>query len=108
GHPNIVEVFDFNETSDGQPYIVMELLEGEALASFIKRSVPISLDAAVQICRPVATALDAVHERGIVHRDLKPQNIFISKRGKTDTLKVLDFGISKIAGSVDLNTKSVA
>jgi tRNA A-37 threonylcarbamoyl transferase component Bud32 len=107
GHPNIVEVFDFNETPDGQPYIVMELLEGEPLVSFIRRSAPLTLDQLLPICRPVAGALDAVHEKGIVHRDLKPQNIFLSRRGKSATPKVLDFGISKIAGSVDLNTRSL-
>jgi serine/threonine protein kinase len=108
GHPNIVEVIDFNETPDGTPYIVMELLAGEDLGSALRRDAPLSVERALAVCEPVASALDAAHQRGIVHRDLKPQNIFISRRAHLETIKVLDFGISKVVGASDLHTQSLA
>src|SRR6516162_6847383 len=90
-HPNILAVFDIG-TSEGSPYVVSELLEGETLRDRL-RSGPIpvrkSLDYALQIAHGLAVA----HEKGIIHRDLKPENLFITKDGR---VKILDFGLAKL------------
>jgi serine/threonine-protein kinase len=103
GHPNILEVVDFNKTEDGIPYIVMELLEGEDLGQRLERVERLSLAEAGGIFSQVASALTAAHAQGIVHRDLKPPNIFLCRRaGRDDFVKVVDFGISKVLGN-DVN-----
>ena len=88
-HPNIMTLFDYG-TDDGQPYLVMELLEGESLRHALEGGpLPLrqSLDIAAQICR----GLEAAHQRGIVHRDLKPENVFLVAGRST---KILDFGLA--------------
>jgi serine/threonine-protein kinase len=107
GHPNIVEVHDFNSLDDGTPYLILELLEGESLDERLKKGA-ISVDECEQILRQVASALQSAHEQGVVHRDLKPQNIFLvpSPTGVgPEIVKVLDFGISKIHGSQTVKTQ---
>jgi len=97
GHPHIVQVFDFGETPTGEPYLVMEYLEGEDLEQRLARVGRFSLAATVKVVKQVASALAATHARGIVHRDLKPGNIFLQKlEGEDDFVKVVDFGISKV------------
>src|SRR5215831_12538115 len=96
GHPHIVQVFDFGMAPSGEPYLVMEYLEGEDLEKRIQRG-RLPLPAAAHIIRQVASALAATHAKGIIHRDLKPANIFIlNVEGETDFVKVVDFGISKV------------
>ncbi|MCL4224761.1 MAG: serine/threonine protein kinase [Myxococcales bacterium] len=109
GHPNIVEVHDWNELPDGTPYIVYELLHGESLADRLRRG-PLGHDEAMAILRQVGSALAAAHREGIVHRDLKPQNIFLVQAddGVSVKAKVLDFGISKIRGSTTVKTQDTA
>jgi TolB-like protein/Tfp pilus assembly protein PilF len=91
-HPNICTVFDIGEEG-GRPFLVLELLEGETVASRIRHAGPLLLhdvlDAAVQI----ADALDSAHQHGIVHRDIKPANLFLTSRGQA---KLLDFGVAKL------------
>jgi Tol biopolymer transport system component len=90
-HPNILAVFDIG-TSEGSPYVVSELLEGETLRERLRSgSVPVrkALDYAMQM----AHGLAAAHEKGIIHRDLKPENLFVTKDGR---LKILDFGLAKL------------
>jgi serine/threonine protein kinase len=87
-HPNICQLYDV-----GPDYLVMELIEGEALTSFIQKG-PVPLDTALHYAGQIADGLAAAHERGIVHRDLKPANIRIKEDG---TVKVLDFGLAKTA-----------
>jgi serine/threonine protein kinase len=97
GHPNLVNVLDFGSLEEGQPYLVMEHLEGEDLDRRIHRAGSVPLANAIQIARQVASALAVVHAKGIVHRDLKPANIFLVQvPGEPDFVKVLDFGVSKI------------
>jgi Tol biopolymer transport system component len=90
-HPNILAVFDIG-TSEGSPYVVSELLEGETLRERLRSgSIPVrkTLDYGMQI----AHGLAAAHEKGIIHRDLKPENLFVTKDGR---LKILDFGLAKL------------
>lgn len=101
-HPGIVEVLDLDQLPDGAPFLVMELLDGETLGSFIERKQRLSQSQAVEIFDQLLEALEAAHERGIVHRDLKPDNIFLlppSHSGKR-AVKILDFGISQKADEV--------
>lgn len=90
-HPNIATVFDYGETTDGQPYIVMELINGQPLSDkLLEGSLP--LPEAVRIVSLIAEALGEAHHMGIVHRDIKPSNVVITERGQ---VKVLDFGLVK-------------
>jgi serine/threonine protein kinase len=95
-----VSVIDHGVTESGQPYIVMEYLEGESLEQAMKRRGRLPFAEVVQIVVQVARALQQAHEAGIVHRDLKPDNIFLAKDKEATkfgwTVKVLDFGIAKI------------
>jgi serine/threonine-protein kinase len=107
GHPNIVEVHDFNTLADGHPYLVLELLLGESLDARMRRG-PIAPEQVVRIAGQIAAALAAAHRAGVVHRDLKPQNVFLVPREDEvggDLVKVLDFGISKIRGSQTVKTQ---
>ena len=96
-HPGIVRVFDLGKTAEGTPYIVMELLEGEALRDVLCREPQLSPETAVAILLPVASAMHAAHERGVVHRDLKPDNVMLADQGDGRIQpKVVDFGIAKV------------
>ncbi len=92
-HERIVSVLDMAALADGRPYIVMELLEGESLASLLERHGALPLGSAVAIFTELLDALAAAHDKDIVHRDLKPDNVFITKTGH---VKVVDFGIAKL------------
>ena len=94
-HPNIVRLLDAGETDTGDPYLVMELLEGETLDSLLKRTGPLSIDKAADICLQLAEALDHAHNAGLVHCDLKPSNIFVSEGKDGQRVRVIDFGISE-------------
>jgi serine/threonine-protein kinase len=93
-HLNIAHIYGIEE-SNGTRALVMELVEGETLADRIARG-PIPLDEALPIAKQIAEALEAAHEQGIIHRDLKPANIKLRPDG---TVKVLDFGLAKLAES---------
>jgi eukaryotic-like serine/threonine-protein kinase len=100
GHPNIVQVFDFSTTPSGEPFLVMEYLQGEDLDRRLDRGGRLSPEKVVTIIKQVASALAATHVQGIVHRDLKPANIFLLEvAGARDFVKVLDFGISKVSSA---------
>jgi serine/threonine protein kinase len=104
GHPNICNVYDRGKSPDGIPYIVMELLAGESLAARLARSGRLESGQVARIVVQVLSALTAVHRKGIVHRDLKPENVFISLDDAGDeTVKLLDFGISKYVGELIVN-----
>jgi eukaryotic-like serine/threonine-protein kinase len=93
-HPHICTIHDI-DTSDGQPFIVMELLEGQTLRERIA-SRRFDLDAVLKLGIQIAEALDAAHARGIVHRDIKPANILVTHAGHA---KVLDFGLAKLVAA---------
>lgn len=107
GHPNIVEVHDFNNLEGGSPYLILELLEGESLDERIKKG-PISSEECDSFLRQMGSALQCAHSQGVIHRDLKPQNVFLvpSPTGEgSPVVKILDFGISKIRGSQTVKTQ---
>lgn len=89
-HPNIAGIFGLEETADSQA-LVLELVEGDDLSDVLKRG-PLPIEETLDICKQIAEALEAAHEKGIIHRDLKPGNIKITGDGK---VKVLDFGLAK-------------
>ncbi|MCA9596234.1 MAG: protein kinase [Myxococcales bacterium] len=97
-HPNVVQITDFGTLPSGQPYFVMELLDGVPLSRVIRDGGPVPVQRAVGIAAQVAQALAAAHVAGVVHRDLKPDNIQVSPMGDRDLVKVLDFGLAKVAG----------
>ncbi len=94
-HPNLLTVYDVGRDSEGNPFLVTELLEGETLRSRLDRG-PLSPRKAVDAALQMAQGLAAAHEKGIVHRDLKPDNIFLTRDGR---LKILDFGIAKLTNA---------
>jgi serine/threonine protein kinase len=106
-HPHIVHVSDFGTAPGGEPFLVMEHLEGEDLADRLNRVGRLPLATTVGIVNQVSSALAATHAKGIVHRDLKPENLFLLRvEGVTDFVKVVDFGISKVKASNEKLTRA--
>jgi eukaryotic-like serine/threonine-protein kinase len=100
-HENIVEILDFGQTPDGQPYFIMEYLSGESLSDAIARG-PMPADQVEAIAVQMCKALGAAHAKGIVHRDLKPHNVqLVIKADGALQVKILDFGVAKILASPD-------
>jgi serine/threonine protein kinase len=102
GHPAIVRVIDFGETEGGEPFMAMELLEGEALSEVLERQGRLPATEAVGLLLPIIDGLATAHQNGIVHRDVKPENIFIARdeQGRIQP-KLVDFGIAKLDREVD-------
>ncbi|HEU4875502.1 MAG TPA: serine/threonine-protein kinase, partial [Pyrinomonadaceae bacterium] len=106
-HPNIAMVHDYGETTDGQPFIVMEFVKGKSLSDLLEEG--LTLRRSVEIVSAIAEALGEAHEQGIVHRDIKPTNVLVSERGH---VKVLDFGLVKHlfdapVSDVDLDARTI-
>ncbi|MBZ5543594.1 MAG: protein kinase [Acidobacteriia bacterium] len=101
-HPGIVTIYDVNEDEDGQPYLVMEFIEGATLEKLLasagpgRTSVAQPLSESIDIAIQVADALDYAHRRNVIHRDIKPANILVTPEGKA---KIADFGIAKMVGT---------
>src|SRR2546425_7015938 len=90
-HPHIATIYDYGETEDGEPYIVMELIKGSTLGELMLTE-KLTVGRSIEIIKQVAEALAEAHHHGIIHRDIKPTNVAINERG---SVKVLDFGLAK-------------
>src|SRR5687767_15126094 len=99
-HPGIVRYVAHGTTRAGEPYLAMEWLEGEDLASRLKAG-PLTVPSALALVERAAEALGKAHAQGVVHRDVKPSNLFIVG-GEVDRVKVLDFGIARLRHPVDV------
>ncbi len=95
-HPNVCRVYDIGEI-EGMPFISMEYVDGEDLASLLTRIGRLPADKAVETARKLCAGLAAAHDRGVIHRDLKPQNIMMNKRGE---VVIMDFGLAAIASEL--------
>ncbi len=103
-HDRVARVYDFGTTANGDPYIAMEYVPGRTLRSMLDERGALDPGEAAQILYMIAEGLDAAHRIGILHRDLKPENIMIVEEpGGALRVKVLDFGIARIAGTSDRN-----
>lgn len=94
--PYVARIFDVGGSAEGQPFLVMELLDGTDLMHEIDTGGALAPDLAASYVAQACLAMAEAHERGIVHRDLKPSNLFLSRIGSRRVVKVLDFGISKV------------
>jgi serine/threonine-protein kinase len=97
-HPNVISVFDYGQDENG-PFIVMELIDGEDIATILRRGGPLAPRQAARLTAEVARALSAAHARGFVHRDVKPGNILLSSEGR---VKVGDFGIARAVAEAQM------
>jgi serine/threonine protein kinase len=100
-HPNIATIYTIEE-AEGEIFIVMEYIEGSELSKVIgkgEKTTPLPVDLAIRYAEQIAQGLQAAHERGIVHRDIKSSNIMITGKGN---VKIMDFGLAKFRGSVQL------
>src|SRR5437899_1218183 len=95
-HPNVCRVFDIGE-ADGTLFLTMEYVDGEDLASVVRRIGRLSPDKATEIARQICAGLAAAHERGVIHRDLKPANVMLDGAGK---IRITDFGLAGIAATI--------
>jgi serine/threonine-protein kinase len=94
-HPNTIQIYDYGRTADGEPYYVMEFLDGVNLAQLVAHSGPVPAARVIHALRQVCAALREAHLNGLVHRDIKPENVMLCQRGEDDIVKVLDFGLVK-------------
>ncbi len=97
--PHVTRVTDVDQTNEGSPYLVMELLVGESLQELLDRTIKLPRDQAVDFALQILSGLEAAHALGVVHRDLKPDNVFVTPSGGGPVVKLLDFGIAKLRES---------
>jgi hypothetical protein len=100
GHPNIVDIINFDQLEDGSAFIMMEFLEGMSLSRYIQQRGPMTPPEMAEVILPMADALAAAHHQGITHRDLKPDNVqLVPRHGNPRYVKLLDFGIAKLSAA---------
>jgi len=97
--PHVTHVTDVDTAQDGSPYLVMELLHGQALQAMLDRQGKLAPDQAVDFALQILAGLEAAHATGVVHRDMKPDNVFVTPSGGGPLLKLIDFGIAKLRAS---------
>jgi serine/threonine protein kinase len=101
-HSNIIDVMDLGVSPEGEPYLVMEFLEGEGLADYLEHRGALDIATVCAIVEGALVGLDAAHSQGIIHRDIKPDNIYLVNRaGEPLGIKLIDFGISKFLSVPD-------
>jgi eukaryotic-like serine/threonine-protein kinase len=98
GHEGIAQVTDLGTSTEGEPFLVMEYLEGESLANRLKATGPLPIEDACELGCAILSPLAAAHHAGIIHRDLKPDNVFLVRQSRGEMVKLLDFGISRAKG----------
>ncbi len=107
-HANLLKVYEFGLLPGGQPFFLMELVEGVTLGDEIKRLGQLPVERAIKIFIQVAFAISYAHESHVVHRDIKPSNIMVSRKSDdTETVKVVDFGIAKLTGIDEFNQQTL-
>lgn len=114
-HPNVVDVTDFGQSSDGVLFLVMEYVEGDTLHHLLRREGTLSVPRTLAILHQVVAGVEAAHESGILHRDLKPANIFLMRTLKSvkgahgdGFVKVGDFGLAKIIGDAVAESSAIS
>lgn len=96
-HPNVITAYDFGISETGQPYLIMDFLQGKSLSSTIDESKGLEIARAIHILAQTCDALHVAHTKGVIHRDLKPSNIMVvQNRDDSDFVKIVDFGIAKL------------
>ncbi len=101
-HPNTIRIYDFGEAEAGTLFIAMEFLSGQPLANALADSIHLPVRRTLRIVAQMCRSLDEAHRKGIIHRDLKPDNVFVGEvDGNPDYVKVLDFGVAKLAEGRD-------
>ncbi|MBC7998952.1 MAG: serine/threonine protein kinase [Leptolyngbya sp.] len=106
-HPSIVKVHSFGWLENKQPYMILDLLEGETLHSVLKREGSLTIDRALELCEQIALGLDYAHGLGMIHRDLKPGNIMLERARnlhESPAAKIIDFGLVKFSGTENFDT----
>ncbi len=94
-HPNIVALFDYGETPQGVPFMVMEFVQGKTLEQHVRHN-PMDFESGLDVFYQIASALAAAHQKGVIHRDLKPANIMVQGEDGHYRIKMLDFGMAKV------------
>jgi tRNA A-37 threonylcarbamoyl transferase component Bud32 len=111
GNAHVAETFDAGKLDSGEPYLLMELLDGETLDHLLQRSGPLDPGLLCDLIHQACEGVQAAHDAGIVHRDLKPENLMVVTRDGSPFVKILDFGISKFdaerTGSLKLTTEGL-
>src|SRR5580700_7845309 len=108
---HIAETFDAGRLESGEPYLLMELIEGETLDARLRREGPIEVGELTDLVHQACEGVHAAHVSGIVHRDLKPENLIVTPRDGAPFVKILDFGISKFdserTGALGITTEGL-